>query len=81
MRNDFTQVETAEIADSELDAVAGGIGVSGAFAVHANADDLTSGISGLTSGVTGLLPNTSVASPVLSTVTGLTGGLLNGVSL
>jgi hypothetical protein len=79
MRNDFTQVETAEIADSELDAVAGGIGVSGAFAVHA--DDLTSGISGLTSGVTGLLPNTSVASPVLSTVTGLTGGLLNGVSL
>lgn len=74
MLND--KIETAEIADAELDAISGGLGiaaeggaagVTGGLAVGVEGlpavSDLTGTVSGLTGGLTG-------------TATGLTGGVL-----
>jgi hypothetical protein len=58
MRNEFTQVETAEIADSDLDTVAGGIGAG--LAVN--------GLDSVLPTVTGLADSVLPATQVLSTV-------------
>jgi hypothetical protein len=70
MLND--KIETAEIADADLDAISGGVGV----AAEGGVAGITGGVS---AGVEGL-PLDAVQLPAVSdvtgTVTGLTGGLL-----
>ncbi|UGY93209.1 hypothetical protein [Streptomyces gobiensis] len=60
MRNDFTQVETREIADSELDNISGGVGVTAA----ATAGDygVATGVDG--AAVVGAAETTVAAVPV-----------------
>ncbi|MFI8996756.1 type A2 lantipeptide [Streptomyces sp. NPDC053542] len=74
---DFTpQVETAEIADAELDAIAGGLGVSGTVnQVVGTVDGLTGGTVSSTLGqVNGTVQQTAGINAV-GTVEGLTQGL------
>ncbi|MER7400210.1 type A2 lantipeptide [Streptomyces sp. NPDC000151] len=67
---DFTpQVETAEIADAELDNIAGGLGVVGPVA-----NQVVGTVDGVTGGTVG-----NVLGTVTGTVQGATGVNVNGV--
>jgi hypothetical protein len=74
MQND--KIETAEIADTELDAISGGVGVSAEGVAGVAGVNVGGGVS---AGVEGL-PLDAVQVPgvsdVTGTVSGLTGGLL-----
>jgi hypothetical protein len=77
MRNFTPQVETAEIADSDLDSISGGVGVSGGFSAGVGVD----GVADLVSTATNALPLgqvTGLVSGATSTLTGLTG--LTGIT-
>ena len=72
MRNFTPQVETAEIADSDLDSISGGVGVSGGFSAGVGVD----GLSDLVSTASSILPIgqvTGLVSGATGTLTGLTG--------
>ncbi|QNA71700.1 type A2 lantipeptide [Streptomyces sp. So13.3] len=71
MRNDFTpQVETREIADSDLDNVSGGVGVG----VGVGVDGLSA------SSIVGTVESVLPVSLPLSTVTGLLPAQVNGLA-
>lgn len=77
MRSDFTpQVETREIDDTDLDGVAGGIGLGAGLHVSGISDTL--GAVGSALPVGGLLNTVTTLTGTTSTVTGLT-GLLSGI--
>jgi hypothetical protein len=72
---DFTQVETSEIADGDLDAISGGFSVSGGAGsgpVSVSGGVSVDGVEGLVGAATSALP--SVATPALPGVP-VAGGL------
>ena len=74
MRNFTPQVETAEIADSDLDSISGGVGLSGGVSFSGGVG--VDGVSDLVSTATNLLPLgtvTGLVSGATGTLTGLTG--------
>lgn len=72
MLND--KIETAEIADAELDAISGGVGVAAEGGVAGVTGGLAVGVEGL--------PNVGeVAGLATSTVSGLTGGVTGSASV
>lgn len=75
MLND--KIETAEIADAELDAISGGLGLAAEGGVAGVAGGVAVSVEGLpVDGLPGLGDVTGVVGGVTNTVTGLTGGVL-----
>lgn len=70
------KIETAEIADAELDAISGGVGIAAEGGVAGVTGGVAVGVEGLpaVSDVTGTV--TGLASGVTGTATGLAGGVL-----
>lgn len=72
MRNFTPQVETAEIADSDLDTISGGVGLSAGVGVDGLTDIVSSATNGLPLGLP-LGEVTGLVSSATGTLTGLTG--------
>ncbi|WP_314175895.1 type A2 lantipeptide [Streptomyces winkii] len=70
---DMTQIETAEISDTALDAVSGGVGASLGGAVTAGLDGVAGSLSGGVDGVGGVSGTVSGTAPSVEGVTGLLG--------
>ncbi|MEU0372695.1 hypothetical protein ABZ070_20985 [Streptomyces sp. NPDC006283] len=79
MRNDFTSVETAEISDSELDGISGGMASAGAEVNGYGAALNVGDVAGAVQTVAGVVPVAAVTGAVSGAATGLVSVQTTGI--